>query len=285
MSRVAYVNGAYVPMDMAFVHIEDRGYQFSDGVYEVVSIRRGKCIDMEPHLDRLWRSMNELQIEEPMARSSMKVVMAETIRRNRLPDAILYIQISRGVARRDHPFPSNTPSSLVMTCRRFNFDAVKERAKTGVKVISQPDNRWGRCDIKSISLLPNVLAKQAARENGGFEAIMVDDKGYVTEGSSTNTWMVSADGKLVTRPTKDNILPGITRAAILSIARELQMPIEERAFTLEEAKTASEMFLTSSTSCAMPITHLDDTTIGTGKPGPIVARLVERYWVMMDAAT
>tara|TARA_R110002096_G_scaffold22396_1_gene72096 strand:- start:825 stop:1682 length:858 start_codon:yes stop_codon:yes gene_type:complete len=284
MSRVAYVNGAYVSMDQASVHIEDRGYQFSDGVYEVVSIRRGKCIDMEPHLDRLWRSMNELQIDEPMARGPMKVVMAETIRQNRLQDAILYIQVSRGVARRDHPFPADTVSSLVMTCRRFNFDAVKERAKTGIKVISQPDVRWGRCDIKSISLLPNVLAKQAAREQGGFEALLIDADGYVTEGSSTNVWMVTSEGKLITRSTDDNILPGITRASILSIAGELQMPVEEHAFTLEEAKDATEMFLTSSTSCAMPITHIDSQAIGNGKPGPIVARLVEQYWAMMDEA-
>lgn len=282
MSRVAYVNGTYVPMDHAYVHIEDRGYQFSDGVYEVVSIRRGKCIDMEPHLDRLWRSMNELQIETPMARGPMKVVMAEVIRQNRLQDAILYIQVSRGVAKRDHAFPADTPSSLVMTCRRFNFDAVKERAKTGIRVVSQPDIRWDRCDIKSISLLPNVLAKQAARDKGGFEAIMIDAEGYVTEGSSTNVWMVTQDGKLVTRSTSDNILPGITRAAVLHIAEKLQLTVEERAFTLEEANAAAEMFLTSSTSCAMPITHVNDIVIGDGTPGPIVARLVERYWAMMD---
>lgn len=284
MSRVAYVNGAYVSMDQASVHIEDRGYQFSDGVYEVVSIRRGKCIDLEPHLDRLWRSMDELQIDAPMARGPMIVVMAETVRQNRLQDAILYIQVSRGVAKRDHPFPTDTISSLIMTCRRFNFDAVKERAKTGIKVISQPDVRWGRCDIKSISLLPNVLAKQAAREQGGFEALLVDAENYVTEGSSTNVWMVTGEGKLITRSTDDNILPGITRASILSIAQDLQMPVEERAFTLDEAKGANEMFLTSSTSCAMPITHIDCQAIGNGKPGPVVARLVERYWAMMDSA-
>lgn len=284
MSRTAYVNGAYVPMDMAFVHIEDRGYQFSDGVYEVVSIRRGKCIDMEPHLDRLWRSMDELQMTAPMGRAAMKVVFAEVIRRNRVSDATLYIQVSRGVAKRDHAFPADTPSSLVVTCRRFNFDAVKARAQAGVKVLSQPDVRWGRCDIKSISLLPNVLAKQAARKDGAFEAIMVDPEGFVTEGSSTNVWMVTKDGKLVTRSTADNILPGITRSAILTIAEELQMSVEERAFTLAETEDAAEMFLTSSTSCAMPITHVDNRPIGSGKPGPTASRLVERYWDMMDTA-
>lgn len=212
----------------------------------------------------------------------MKVVMTEVIRQNRLQDAILYIQVSRGVAKRDHPFPADAVSSLVMTCRRFNFNAVKERAKTGIKVVSQPDIRWDRCDIKSISLLPNVLAKQAAREQGGFEAILIDADGFVTEGSSTNMWMVTKDGTLVTRSTKDNILPGITRAALITIAEELQMQVEERAFTLEEALTASEMFLTSSTSCAMPITHIDEKQIDTGTPGPVTTRLVERYWTMMD---
>jgi len=282
MSRVAYVNGAYVPLEMAFVHIEDRGYQFSDGIYEVISIYRGKCIDMEPHLDRMWRSMKALSISEPMGRAALKIVMAEVIRQNRVQDAILYIQVSRGVAKRDHAFPADILSSLVMTCRRFNFTAVKDRAKIGVKVVSQPDIRWGRCDIKSISLLPNVLAKQAAREQGGIEAIMIDTDGYITEGSSTNIWMVTKDGRIVTRSTQDNILSGITRAAVLSIAEGLQMPIEERAFTLDEAKAAAEMFLTSSTSCAMPITQVDNTLIGDGKPGTLTSRLVTRYWDMMD---
>ncbi|NVJ96981.1 MAG: D-amino-acid transaminase [Alphaproteobacteria bacterium] len=285
MSRIAYVNGAYVPTAEAFVHIDDRGYQFADGVYEGVSIRHGKLIDLEPHLDRLWRSMGELQIIAPMERGPMRLVLAEVVRRNRIKDGFLYLQITRGVAPRDHPFPAETPwPAMVVTAKRLNFDASIEKALTkGVAASSQPDIRWGRCDIKSTSLLPNILAKQAAREAGGFEAVMYDKDGYVTEGSSTNIWMVDAEGTLVTRSTSDNILPGITRATVKTIAEELQIKVEERAFTLDEAKDAAEMFLTSSTSCAMPIVTLDGQRIGDGTPGPVAKRLIEAYKAFMDA--
>jgi len=284
MSRIAYVNGAYVPMDMAFVHIEDRGYQFADGVYEGITVANGKLIDLEPHLDRLERSLGELQIDMPMGRRAMTVVFKETVRRNRLANAFLYIQVTRGVAKRDHPFPAGAFSTLVVTARRLDLTAVKTRAQVGIKVFSQPDIRWGRCDVKSISLLPNILAKQAAREAGGFEAVMYDEDGFVTEGSSTNIWMVTADGTLVTRSTDDNILPGITRATLMKIATELQMNVETRAFTLEEAKSAAEMFLTSSTSCAMPIVEFDGVKIGDGTPGAAAKRLAEAYWVYIEAA-
>jgi len=283
MSRIAYVNGAYIPMDRACVHIEDRANQFADGVYEVVTVRRGRLIDMEPHLDRLKRSLDELQIAAPMSRAAMLVVLKETIRRNRANDAVLYIQVSRGVAKRNHLFPENTLPTLTVTCRRFDFNAVKKRAAIGIKAISAKENRWDRCDIKSTSLLPNILAKQAAQEKGAAEAIFVDADGLVTEGSSTNIWMVTKDNVLVTRSTSDNILPGITRAAILRMAEDLQIKIEERAFTLDEAKSAAEMFLTSSTNCAMPIIKLDENSIGNGTPGPITNRLVDTYWSMMDA--
>jgi len=282
MSRIAYVNGAYVPMDLAFVHIEDRGYQFADGVYEGITVASGKLIDLQPHLDRLERSLRELQIDMPMGRRAMTVVFKETVRRNRLRDAFLYIQVTRGVAKRDHPFPSHAVSTLVVTARRLDLAAVKARAEVGIKVSSQPDIRWGRCDVKSISLLPNILAKQAAREAGGFEAVLYDDEGFVTEGSSTNIWMVTADGTLVTRSTDDNILPGITRATLMALANELQMKVETRAFTLAEAKSASEMFLTSSTSCAMPIVEFDGVKIGTGRPGSVANRLAEAYWAYID---
>lgn len=283
MSRIAYVNGAYVPMSDACVHIEDRGYQFADGVYEGVSIRHGKLIDPEPHLDRLWRSMGELRMAAPMDRAPLGFVMREVVRRNRLKDGFLYIQVTRGVAKRDHPFPTAAIPALVITARRLDFDATIRRAlTTGVAASSQPDIRWGRCDVKSIALLPNILAKQAARENGAFEAMMVDKDGLVTEGSSTNIWMVDTHGTLVTRSTNDNILPGITRATLKTVAEQLQIKVEERAFTLEEAKGAAEMFLTSSTSCAMPITILDGEKIGDGTPGPVAKRLVEAYKAYMD---
>jgi len=284
MSRIAYVNGAYVPMSEAYVHIDDRGYQFADGVYEGVSIRHGKLIDLEPHLDRLWRSMGELQMATPMDRGPMRLVLKEVVRRNRIKDGFLYLQITRGVAPRDHPFPAQTPwPAMVVTVKRLDFDAITNRALTqGVAASSQPDIRWGRCDVKSTSLLPNILAKQAAREAGAFEAVMVDKDGYVTEGSSTNIWMVTNDGTLITRSTDDNILSGITRRSVMNVAYELLMKVEERAFTLEEAKGAAEMFLTSSTSCAMPIVTLDGEKIGDGTPGPVAKRLVEAYKAFMD---
>jgi D-alanine transaminase len=270
-------------MDLAFVHIDDRGYQFADGVYEVVSIRRKKLIDEEAHLDRLERSLRELHIPMPMSRAALKLIFREVIKQNRAADALLYLQITRGVAKRDHAFPKSARPAVVITCRRFDFDAVKARSKSGIAVSSQPDIRWGRCDIKSTSLLPNCLAKQAAKEAGAFEAILTDKVGFVTEGSSTNIWMVDKTGALVTRSTEDNILPGITRAALMKMAAELQIPIVERAFTLEEAKAAPELFLTSSTSCAMPIVSLDGEKIGNGTPGPVAKRLSEAYWTFMDA--
>lgn len=284
MSRVAYVNGAYVPMNEAYVHIDDRGYQFADGVYEGISVRRGKLVDLEPHLDRLWRSMQELRIAPPMERGPMRFILREVVRRNRINDGFIYMQITRGVARRDHPFPVHSVPAMVVTAKRMDFDAsMKRAAEQGVAASSQPDIRWGRCDVKSTSLLPNILAKQAAREAGAFEAVLVDKDGYVTEGSSTNIWMVTKDGKLVTRSTDDNILPGITRQSVKKVAESLQMSIEERKFSLEEAKDAAEMFLTSSTSCATPIVMLDGEKIGDGTPGPVAKRLIEAYQAYMDA--
>ncbi|MFC3052459.1 D-amino-acid transaminase [Kordiimonas pumila] len=284
MSRIAYVNGAYLPMDTAFIHIEDRANQFADAVYEVVTVYNGRFIDMDAHIDRLERSLNELHIQMPMARSAMMVVLAETARKNRATNAILYIQVSRGIVKRDHAFPVAARPCLTVTCRRFDFAAVKARAEKGIKTITTPDIRWGRCDIKSTSLLPNVLAKQAAKEQGAAEAIMLDEAGNITEGSSTNVWMVTKDGVLVTRSIDDNILPGITRAAVMTIARDFQIKIEERAFSLAEAQNAAEMFLTSSTNCAMPIIMVDTKKIGDGKPGSTTKRIVDAYWSMMEKA-
>lgn len=282
MSRVAYVNGSYVPMADAYVHINDRGYQFADGVYEGITVSKGKMIDLEPHLDRLWRSMRELDMDAPMQRGPMRLVLAELIRRNRVSDGFLYLQVTRGEAVRDHAFPAFSVPSFVATCRRLNLNAVKTRANKGVSASTQPDIRWGRCDVKSISLLPNILAKQAAREAGGFEAVLVDAGGFVTEGSSTNMWIVTQDGTLKTRPTEDNILAGITRARVKTIAEHLQIPVREESFTVEEALAAKEMFLTSSTSCALPITALDGKKIGDGTPGPIAKRLINAYFDFMD---
>lgn len=281
MSRVAYVNGAYVPTSEAYVHINDRGYQFADGVYEGVSVRRGKLIDLQPHLDRLWRSMDELAMLSPMQRGPMTVVFNEVVRRNRIKDGFLYVQVTRGVAVRDHAFPDYAEPALVVTCRRLDFDAVRKRTLSGISGSTQPDIRWGRCDVKSTSLLPNILAKQAAREEGAFEAVLVDAEGFITEGSSTNMWIVK-DGRLVTRSIEDNILSGITRMRVKDIAAKLQIAIEERAFSVEDALNADEMFLTSSTSCAMPIVELDGHKIGDGTPGPVAQRLVDAYFNFTD---
>ena len=283
MSRTAYVNGAYVPTRDALVHINDRGFQFADSVYEGIAVRRSKMVDLKPHLDRLWRSMGELAIAEPMGRRSLCVVLGEVIRRNRFSDAFVYIQVTRGVAPRDHAFPADDiPATLVITCKRLNFDGVRARALAGAAGLTQPDIRWGRCDIKSTGLLPNILAKQAARDAGAFEAILVDNDGNITEGSSTNIWIVTEGGDIVTRPTSDNILAGITRARVKTTAEKLKISVKEAKISVEEAKKAREIFITSAASCATPITELDGHKIGDGTVGPVAKRLIDAYFEFTD---
>ena len=236
MARIAYVNGQYIPIDTPAVQIEDRGFQFADGVYEVWLVRDGAFLDHAGHLDRLKRSLGELRIALPMSDAALDAVLRETLRRNRLTDALVYLQITRGVARRDHAFPVKpVRPSIVVTVRPAPRAPVAARAETGIAVITQPDLRWKRCDIKSISLLPNVLAKQAAREAGAFEAWLVSNSGEVTEGSSSNAWIVTGEGALVTRAADSTILNGITRQRIIRIAKAQGLRFEERAFTVEEA--------------------------------------------------
>lgn len=282
MSRTAYVNGQYVPLSEALVNIEDRGYQFSDGVYEGVAVRHGVICDLEPHLDRLGRSMDGIQLEAPMARAPLRLILKEVVRRNKTRDGFLYIQVTRGVAKRNHAFPDFVPPALTITCHRLDFDRLITLAKKGVAAHSTPDIRWGRCDLKTISLLPNILAKQEASVAGAFEAIMLDGDGYVTEGSSTNIWMVGADNTLITRSTSDNILPGIARHIVKEIAGELDLSIETRAFSLKEALAAREVFLTSTTSCAMPITIIDGKKIGAGQPGKVATALLKSFVGRLD---
>ena len=216
MSRIAYVNGRYLPVGDAMVHVEDRGYQFSDGVYEVCEVRAGRLIDARRHLARLQRSLEELRIRCPLSPAALGIVMGETIFRNRVRDGIVYLQITRGVARRDHAFPApGLRPSVVVTARNLDQLSNEKAAAEGIAVITVPDNRWGRVDIKSISLLPNVLAKQAAREQGAKEAWFVDRDGRVTEGSSSNAWIVTIGGKVVTRAADRGILRGITRSVLL----------------------------------------------------------------------
>jgi len=277
VSRIAYVNGHYVPLAQAMVHIEDRGYQFADGVYEVVAIHRGRLLDEGGHLDRLDRSLRELEIERPMGRAALGVAMRETLRRNRLDDGILYVQVTRGVAKREHGFPHPPVKPvLVMTVRRSNPPSAAQLSD-GVGVITIPDLRWKRVDIKSVSLLPNILGKEQAHRAGAFEAWLVDEKGGVTEGTSTNAWIITKDGRLVTREAGPHILNGITRMAILRLAAKAGVAVEERSFSVDEAKAAREAFLSSSTNWVLPVTSVDGKPIGNGHPGATTMELREAY--------
>jgi D-alanine transaminase len=274
--RTVYVNGRYVDHRDAAVHVEDRGYQFADGVYEVIHLFRGRLVDAEAHLDRLDRSLGELQISWPMGRGGLRVAMRETVRRNRFATGLVYIQVTRGVAPRDHRFPAQARPSLVMTVRPIPEFPDQMRAE-GVGVITIPDIRWARRDIKTVSLLPNVLGKQAAAEAGVYEAWMVDEDGLVTEGTSSNAWIVTGEGVLVTRPASHDILRGITRQVILDLASELDIPFEERSFTPDEAYEAREAFLSNSSHFVTPVTRIDDRPVAHGDPGSLSVALHDRY--------
>jgi D-alanine transaminase len=278
MSRIVYVNGRYLPRAQAKVDVEDRGYQFSDGVYEVCEVRGGQLIDERRHLARLDRSLSELQIASPMPRSALGVVLREIVHRNRVRDGLVYIQVSRGVARRDHAFPAKaTAPSIVVTAKAIDFAANEKIASDGVAVITVPDQRWARADIKSVSLLPNVLAKQAAREQGAREAWLVDKSGHVTEGSSSNAWIINRDGKLLTRHLDHGILPGVTRAVLIDSLKSHGVELEERAFTVEEAYAAREAFITSATQSVMPVVAIDGRPVGNGAPGIVTTALRRDY--------
>ncbi len=274
MSRIAYVNGQYVPRRHAAVHIEDRGYQFSDGVYEVCEVREGRLVDQRRHIERLVRSLGELRIKLPMPLSALNVVLHEVVARNRIKNGIVYVQVTRGVARRDHPFPPpSTKPAIVVTANALDAAKAETMAAEGVAVITLPDNRWERVDIKAIALLPNILAKQAAREQGAREAWYVDKENRITEGSSSNAWIVTHDGKVVTRQADHGILKGITRAVVIDVLRAQGLELEERAFTVEEAYAAREAFLTSASQLVMPVIRINDRPVGNGAPGLVSAAL------------
>lgn len=278
MSRIAYVNGRYLPHAAAAVHVEDRGFQFADGVYEVWAVLDGKLADTEGHLARLFRSLGELRISPPMSRTGLMAVVRETVRRNRVKDGLCYLQITRGQARRDHVFPAaDTPPTLVVTCKGWDQAAVDAKARAGGAVITTAETRWARCDIKTVALLPNILAKQSAKEAGALEAWFVDKDGYVTEGASTNAWIVDQQGRLRTRDTGANILRGITRHNLIDVARQAQFAVDERPFTVEEAQGAREAFITAASAFVLPITHIDGVAIGEGRPGPVALRLRDLY--------
>jgi D-alanine transaminase len=274
MSRIAYVNGRYRPLAEAAVNVEDRGYQFSDGVYEVCEVRAGRLIDERRHMERLARSLSELRIAMPMSPAALSVVLRETVRRNRVRWGIVYLQITRGVARRDHAFPpTGTAPSVVVTARNLDLAQAERLAAEGVAVVTVPDNRWERVDIKSVSLLPNVLAKQTAREQGAREAWFVDREGRITEGSSSNAWIVTRDGKVVTRHADHAILSGITRAVVQDVLAAQGLKLEERPFTLEEAHAAREAFLTSASQIVLPVVKIDGRPVGNGAPGLVATAL------------
>ncbi len=276
MSRIAYVNGRCLPQHLAAVHVEDRGYQFADGVYEVVAVRQGALVDAGAHLDRLEYSLAELRIAMGRSRRALEFVIGETMRRNRVREGIVYIQMTRGVARRDHAFPIASQTALLVMARSQKPPS-RQVVEDGLKVITTPDIRWGRCDIKSVSLLANVLVKQEAREAGAQEGWMVRPDGTVSEGSSTNAWIVDGEGKLVTRDLGKAILAGITRWAVLALAESEKLEIVERPFTVAEAKKAREAFMTSTTAQVSPVVQIDDSVIANGKPGHITRLLVEIY--------
>lgn len=278
MSRIAYVNGRYVPHREAAVHIEDRGYQFADGVYEVCEVANGNIIDMSRHLDRLNRSLSELNINWPVSRTALIVILKEVLARNRVHTGIVYLQVTRGVAKRDHVFPSTeTPAALVVTARRTDPELAEKKFSSGIGVITVPENRWDRVDIKSVGLLPNVMARQKAKENGCAEAWFVDDDGMVKEGGATNAWIVTTDGVLVTRPADEGILRGITRTTAIDAAKKLGLVLEERPFSVEEAKSAREAFVTAASTLVMPVVSIDGHSVANGHPGSITTKLRHQF--------
>jgi D-alanine transaminase len=278
MSRIAYVNGRYRPHRDALVHIEDRGYQFADGVYEVCEVSTGRLVDERRHMERLQRSLTELRIHPPMTLAALSVVLHETIRRNRVRHGIVYLQITRGVARRDHAFPpADTRPSVVVTAKNLDPTRNERIAEEGMAVVTVPDNRWTRVDIKSVSLLPNVLAKQAAREQGAREAWFVDAKGFITEGSSSNAWIVTRERTLVTRPADQAILRGISRTVLLEAIRAQGLVLDERPFTVAEAAAAEEAFVTSASQIVLPVVRIDGKPVGAGTPGPVATALRREF--------
>jgi D-alanine transaminase len=278
MSRIAYVNGRYLPHRDAVVHVEDRGYQFADGVYEVCEVRGGRLVDERRHLARLRRSLDELRIRMPMSPAALGIVLREVIARNRIGYGIVYLQVSRGVARRDHAFPvPEVPPSVVVTARTLNSARNEALAAKGIAVVSVADNRWGRVDIKTIGLLPNVLARQAALDQGARDAWFVDKDGAVTEGASTNAWIVTAAGTVVTRPADHAILRGITRTVLFEVIKAQGLRLEERSFTLSEAYAAREAFVTAASQIVLPVVRIDGRVIGEGRPGPVATALRREF--------
>lgn len=283
MSRIAYVNGQYRPHTDAAVHVEDRGFQFADGVYEVCEVKHGLIVDLTRHLDRLDRSLSELRMAQPMDRKALAIVIREVLRRNRVRNGIFYLQVTRGQSRRDHFFPAaGTTPTLVVTAKSVDPSVAMKKYETGIKVITLPENRWDRVDIKTVGLLPNVLAKQQAREAGAQDAVYIDRNGIVMEGASSNVWIVTPDGTLVTRPAEHGILRGITRTTLLDVAASLKLTVEEREFRMADMLAAREVFFTSATGTCVPIIEVDGKPIANGHPGTVASSIREAFFEIAE---
>ncbi len=281
--RTAYVNGRFCRHGEAGVHIEDRGLQFADAIYEVCAVLGGRVQDEEDHLDRLERSLRELDMAMPVTRGVLRLVMRELARRNRIRNGLIYLQITRGTRRRDHAVPADPlRPTLILTARPVDPKVLAARRQAGVVVVTRPDERWARCDIKSTALLPNILAKTAARNAGAFEAWLIDKDGFVTEGASTTAWIVDGEGRVITRSLSNAILPGVTRRVILEAAAAAQISVIERPFTVAEARAAREAFISAATLGATAVIAIDGKPVGEGRPGPLTRRIQELYAQLAD---
>jgi D-alanine transaminase len=283
MSHIAYVNGRYVPQRLATVHIEDRGYQFADAVYEVTCIWDGRPVDHSGHIKRLARSLSELRIAMPCSAAALTVIMREVVRLNRVMRGTIYIQVGRGVAVRNHPFPTKPIKPSLVMVAKHGAGPSEAVAQAGVKLIVQPDIRWGRVDIKTVGLLPNALAKQAALEAKAFEALLTKPDGTVTEACAANAWIVTKDKVLVTHPLTNEILGGITRDTVLRIATRAGYQVQERAFSLDEALAAKEMFLTGTTTFVLPVVQVGERPIANGAAGSVALDLRQKYLDYVNA--
>jgi D-alanine transaminase len=286
VTRIVYVNGQYLAYADAAVHVEDRGFQFADAVYEVCEVSGGRLVDETAHMQRLRRSLAELAIPEPMSAGAWARVLRETVRRNRVRDGLVYIQVSRGAHPRDFLFPpAGTKPTVVCLARATSRAALEQRAKHGIAVKTVPDGRWARCDIKTVMLLPASLAREAAKAAGAREAWYVDEEGYVTEGAASNAWIVDRQGRLITRPADHAILRGVTRSTLIELLRREGLELVERAFTIEEARRAREAFITSATNTVLPVVAIDGQPIGDGSPGSLAASLRSMYHTVAEIAS
>ena len=277
MSRFAYVNGSYLDFKKSLVHIEDRGYQFADGVYEVFNVSDSRLVDYDQHLKRLYRSLGELKIKSPLAKSTFIYHIRNIIKKNIITDGLIYLQITRGVAPRDHKFPSKIKSSIVITGRHASADQYEIKFKKGINVTTYDDIRWGRCDIKTVSLLPNVLAKQDAHIKGAAEAWLVNKDGYITEGCASNAWILRKDNTLITHPSNNSILTGITRTSFIKGLKKHSIKFKELKFKMKDVRSAKEAFATSATQHVTPVVKVNKIKIGNGKPGKFATIFRDAY--------